>query len=228
MKELILKMKKTLSILSAGLLFGALIIGAPSNSFADDVVPSPTDITSTHTDSNITLNWTAVPNTGDFDRIDYVITESPDGKSVTTTDTSYTFEDLSAVNHNFQIYARGVKSTAGIPSVYNFPYTGTVQKFTAPGTGTYTIEVWGAQGGQDPVGRTGGFGAYVSGDVTLQENTVLDVYVGQKGTAGRNPLGLHPVDGMVVDALALVKQQELLGAVERLMFVFRTVIIMEE
>ena len=29
----------------------------------------------------------------------------------------------------------------------NFDYTGGIQTFTAPDTGTYKLEVWGAQGG---------------------------------------------------------------------------------
>jgi uncharacterized repeat protein (TIGR03803 family) len=58
-----------------------------------------------------------------------------------------------------------------------FTYTGSIQTYTVPATGTYAISVSGAQGGQ---GRetNGGLGAAVSGDVSLVQGTVLDVVVG--------------------------------------------------
>ena len=62
-------------------------------------------------------------------------------------------------------------------------YSGRVQQFTAPQTGIYQIELWGAQGGigyydwqRDP-----GFGAYTSGNITLNENERIYIYVGGKG-----------------------------------------------
>ena len=75
---------------------------------------------------------------------------------------------------------------------YNYGYTGTVQTFTAPATGYYKIECWGAQGGDaDPssgypsgMGRAdflGGRGGYSSGYVYRQAGQQLYVYVGGQG-----------------------------------------------
>ena len=66
-----------------------------------------------------------------------------------------------------------------------YEYTGDVQTFTALYGGKYKIELWGAAGGR---GRTnyvldkyGGSGGYTSGEIVLNQNQVLYVYVGGKG-----------------------------------------------
>ena len=43
-------------------------------------------------------------------------------------------------------------------TTYNFVYTGGTQEFTAPSDGTYLLEVWGAQGGNQYEGRGGSGG----------------------------------------------------------------------
>ena len=58
-----------------------------------------------------------------------------------------------------------------------FDYTGAEQTFTAPVTGTYKLEVWGAQGGNN-----GGKGAYASGTIELKSDDNLYIYVGGKGS----------------------------------------------
>lgn len=60
--------------------------------------------------------------------------------------------------------------------VTNFDYTGGVQTYTAPVSGTYKLEVWGAQGGS--AYGTGGFGGYSQGLVTLEKGKNLYVSVG--------------------------------------------------
>ena len=66
---------------------------------------------------------------------------------------------------------------------YFFDYTGDVQTFTVPYTGYYKIEAWGAQGNNVENKRTeGGRGAYTSGEIKLEEGTVLYVYVGEHRT----------------------------------------------
>ena len=64
-----------------------------------------------------------------------------------------------------------------------FAYTGSEQKFTAPVSGKYKIEVWGAQGGGFSTYESG-FGGYSFGIVSLNKNDVLYVNVGGKGTDG--------------------------------------------
>ena len=71
-----------------------------------------------------------------------------------------------------------------IGTVFNFAYTGTVQsQELAPGT--YKLQVWGAQGGQNPAYSTygiisvdGGKGGYSEGILTLTSPTTLYIFVG--------------------------------------------------
>ena len=61
----------------------------------------------------------------------------------------------------------------------NFSYVASAQTFTAPQTGTYKIECWGASGGGAVAG--GGSAGYVSGVISLTKNQQLFVYTGQQG-----------------------------------------------
>ena len=61
-----------------------------------------------------------------------------------------------------------------------------IQYWTAPATGTYTITVNGAEGGQSNSyggSGSGGDGAMMSGDFTLSAGTQLKILVGQQGQA---------------------------------------------
>lgn len=70
--------------------------------------------------------------------------------------------------------------------ILNFNYTGAVQSITLP-KGTYTLECWGAQGGnrsQDSASATvtgSGLGGYSIGTLTLTQSTTCYIYVGGKG-----------------------------------------------
>ncbi len=64
------------------------------------------------------------------------------------------------------------------PSEYSF--TGSQQTFIAPVTGTYKLEVWGAQGGSDwkcDISYAGK-GSYSTGNVTINANETIYIYVG--------------------------------------------------
>lgn len=63
----------------------------------------------------------------------------------------------------------------------DFAYTGDVQTYTIPVTGTYRIELWGASGG-DIGSYKGGLGGYTSGYIHLQEGQILYFYVGGEGS----------------------------------------------
>ena len=63
----------------------------------------------------------------------------------------------------------------------DYDYTGGVQIFTVPETGTYKFELWGASGG-DIDTYTGGNGAYVTGEIDLTQGTNLYLYVGGQGS----------------------------------------------
>jgi hypothetical protein len=64
-------------------------------------------------------------------------------------------------------------------------YTGNVTSVTITKTGTYDIIADGAQGGGSTnIGESDGLGAAVSGDVFLQQGTVLEIVVGGQGSSG--------------------------------------------
>jgi hypothetical protein len=83
--------------------------------------------------------------------------------------------------------------TAGNVYTYNlsktisstFDYTGGVQTFTAPYTGIYKLEVWGAQGGKS-LGFPGpniGLGGYSYGNIKLDSGTKLYICIGATGNS---------------------------------------------
>jgi hypothetical protein len=73
-----------------------------------------------------------------------------------------------------------------------FGYTGSIVDYVAPSTGLYFIQAVGAQGGSvkpeqgsgGSNGLPGGYGAVLSGDVTLDKGTKLEIVVGQGGGYG--------------------------------------------
>ena len=78
-----------------------------------------------------------------------------------------------------------VQSTTPQGGSQTFNYTGSAQSFTAPVSGTYTLEAWGAQGGNDlsaPNSVFGGRGGYSKGDVYLAAGTTINIYVGGQGS----------------------------------------------
>ena len=67
-------------------------------------------------------------------------------------------------------------------TVFNFDYTGGEQKFVAPVSGTYRLETWGAQGGNNiKYGCYGGVGSYSMGNVFLKKSEILFINVGGNG-----------------------------------------------
>ena len=89
----------------------------------------------------------------------------------------------SAANYNLNVantttyYAEAF--VVGSSSTQLFSYTGGAQTFTVPATGVYTLQAWGAQGGND--GLTGARGGYATGQVTLTAGQVINIYVGGAG-----------------------------------------------
>ena len=68
-----------------------------------------------------------------------------------------------------------------------FNYTGAVQSFTAPVSGTYTLEVWGAKGGGGVnCYGVGGKGGYSKGNIVLNAGQTIYVAVGQQGFQSAN------------------------------------------
>ena len=70
-------------------------------------------------------------------------------------------------------------------NVYNYSYTGKEDFFLVPVTGDYTIEAWGAQGGQSygngAYREVGGYGAYSTGKIHLEKRQILYINIGGQG-----------------------------------------------
>ena len=73
---------------------------------------------------------------------------------------------------------------------YSYNTSNTYYTWTAPETGNYTMECWGAQGGGSSE-KPGGKGAYTSGSMQINSNQSFYVYIGQAGenteTVGEDP-----------------------------------------
>ena len=65
-----------------------------------------------------------------------------------------------------------------------YKYNASYYAYEVPTTGTYKIELWGAQGGSID-GVDGGFGAYTSGNIHLTAGEKLYFYVGSQGAYGK-------------------------------------------
>ena len=61
---------------------------------------------------------------------------------------------------------------------------GTVQVFVVPETGSYKLEVWGAQGGSVTT-KTGGLGGYSKGEINLNKDDTLYIVVGGQGESDK-------------------------------------------
>lgn len=92
--------------------------------------------------------------------------------------------------------AKSIRTT--IDEGYNFAYTGSIQTFTAPKTGIYQLETWGAQGGnaedsENNLIARGGYGAYAVGEILLTQGETIYINVG--GQNGYGGGGLKIWDG---------------------------------
>lgn len=74
-------------------------------------------------------------------------------------------------------------TSCSISCIVNFTYQSTNNyTWTVPRSDTFTLELWGAQGGGGAnYYGAGGAGGYVKGDIFLTSGTVLYLYVGQAG-----------------------------------------------
>jgi hypothetical protein len=100
-----------------------------------------------------------------------------------------------ALSALYPIPAQSVSSNpsavcVGSTCTVSFPFTGDYYSWTASTSGTYVLEVWGAQGGNAGYGGTvytfGGKGGYAKGSIALVAGQILNIYVGGQG-AGDTP-----------------------------------------
>jgi hypothetical protein len=73
-----------------------------------------------------------------------------------------------------------------------FNVTDGIQYWTVPRTATYTIEAWGAQGG-NAGSQQGGRGARIKGDFPLTEGEIIRILVGQQGQSGPHTQDSQPM-----------------------------------
>ena len=70
-------------------------------------------------------------------------------------------------------------------TVFDFDYTGGEQTFTAPVSGNYRLETWGAQGGDTSMSgknaKIGGAGGFSSGNINLLKNEIIYINIAGKG-----------------------------------------------
>ena len=106
-----------------------------------------------------------VTNTGGIDLHNLVITDS------LNPGWSYTLDTL---------YAEDTQD-----GICDYFYSGTYEEFIAPQSGTYKLEVWGAQGGVESIssGQVN-HGGYSKGEIYLTAGEKLYVYVGGRGNIG--------------------------------------------
>lgn len=69
-----------------------------------------------------------------------------------------------------------------------YTFTGSYQEFTAPYTGYYTVELWGASGG-GASDEPGGLGGYTKGVIKLNQNEKIYIYVGGQGKTATGKTG---------------------------------------
>ena len=70
-----------------------------------------------------------------------------------------------------------------------FNTSGGIMSWTVPTDGTYRIECWGAQGGDEGNSGRGGRGARMRGDFNLTEGETIRIIVGQRANMSRNGAG---------------------------------------
>ena len=118
---------------------------------------------------------------------------------INTTHPSYISGDYSSSNTSRSSYVKfklisyntGCNITPG--TAYDFAYNGEIQAFSAPCSGTYKLEAWGAQGvTTESYGWwNGGNGGYATGNLTMESGDNIFVVVGgtrtaRSGTGGYN------------------------------------------
>ena len=102
------------------------------------------------------------------------------GWKTTDDETGISFTKDSIVDSNMTIYAEWEPDIL----TWDYDYIGDSQEFKAPRTGVYIIELYGAQGGtgrRDGAARSGGQGGYVKGEILLEKDEILSIYVGGMG-----------------------------------------------
>ena len=90
-------------------------------------------------------------------------------------------------------------STCTTNCVITFAYTGDYYQWTAPTTGNFVLEAWGAQGGNAQYNGSiyayGGAGGYASGTYAATVGQIFYIYVGGQGTSSTNSNNVYLAGG---------------------------------
>ena len=84
------------------------------------------------------------------------------------------------------------------PTEWTFNYTGSEQTFAVPISGMYKIEMWGAEGYDNPAyNYSSGKGSYTKGNIELNKNENIYFYIGGVGINGtiNRPYGTYAFNG---------------------------------
>ena len=129
-------------------------------------------------------------------------TASPnDGEFTKTISTSSSSEDpIKETAKEGNGYAKITYLGTEKDSVDGYKYNASYYAYEVPTTGTYKIELWGAQGGSID-GTEGGGGAYTSGNINLTAGEKLYFYVGSQGTLGKGGYNGGAVGGSTTEHL---------------------------
>ena len=116
---------------------------------------------------------------------------APDATLLRWTDTAIFADPVAPTPTILLDNHRSVAATLKAGTSWKFDYTGAIQSFIAPCSGTYELHVWGAQGGaRDSLyGGCGGLGGYASCHITLAQGETIYIYVGGQGGEERNAGG---------------------------------------
>ena len=116
-------------------------------------------------------------------------------EGINETKEEFTVEDINgnisvdivndSTEYDTEAYLECVKEDENVGKVWDYDYTGGEQTFIAPTTGTYKLEVWGAQGGNYDTIKVGGYGAYSSGNKKITQTDKLYINVGGQGTVSQ-------------------------------------------
>ena len=105
-------------------------------------------------------------------------------KTISTTNVSATPTSNYAKSGNGYVKVTYIGKEKPLEANYDYEYTGGEQIFTAPKTGYYKLEVWGAQGGSYNTTYLGGYGGYSVGVYKASKGEQLYVNVGGAGKKG--------------------------------------------
>ncbi len=129
--------------------------------------------------ATVSLNITAIP-------FDHEATVSISGNGYLRKGKNTVLITVDEPNIGQQVYTlnvnRGDAGDGAQSIATDFVYTGKAQYFTAPYTGNYQLEAWGAEGGNRG-GSSGGLGGYATGIVPLKKGEEVIIYVGGAGNS---------------------------------------------